>query len=474
MKRFFNPLLPGNEYLPDPEPRIFNNRIYIYGSHDKFNGISFCLNDYVTYSCDINNLSDWRYEGVIYKKEQDKMFKGGIMNVFFASDCILGLDGYYYLYYTLGFKGYIGVARSKTPNGPFEYYGNVKYKDGTLLGKKKEPLQFDPAIFIDDDNRIYLYSGFAPKYLSIFQGRGKKATKEGAMVFELDKDMLTIVSDVKYIAKTLHNSKNTSFEGHEFFEASSLRKFNRIYYFIYSSINGHELCYATSKYPDKDFEYQGVLISNCDRYISKFDTSYPGNNHGSILNLDGKYYVFYHRQTNRNSFSRQTMVEKLEYENGLFKQAEMTSMGLLNTPLKVEGEYNISVACNIFSKKGSYFSRVFKNLNGNLPYFTQLEKDNNKKESNVCKNFSDESYLGFKYFNFDKDVVIGIKIKGKMNGNLLISLDNIDNIVLKKEIKRKKAFEYVYFDELSVRGIHALYITFKGKGHFLIESIKFN
>ena len=177
MKRFFNPLLPGNEYLPDPEPRIFNNRIYIYGSHDKFNGLSFCLNDYVTYSCDINNLSDWRYEGIIYKKEQDKMFKGGIMNVFFASDCILGLDGYYYLYYTLGFKGYIGVARSKTPNGPFEYYGNVKYKDGTLLGKKKEPLQFDPAIFIDDDNRIYLYSGFANKYLSFFQGRVKKATK---------------------------------------------------------------------------------------------------------------------------------------------------------------------------------------------------------------------------------------------------------------------------------------------------------
>ena len=168
------------------------------------------------------------------------------------------------------------------------------------------------------------------------------------------------------------------------------------------------------------------------------------------------------------------MVEKLEYENGLFKQAEMTSMGLLNTSLKVEGEYNISVACNIFSKKGSYFSRVFKNLNRNLPYFTQLEKDNNQKESNVCKNFSDESYLGFKYFNFDKDVVIGIKIKGKMNGNLLISLDNIDNIVLKKEIKRKKEFEYIYFDKLSVRGIHALYITFKGKGHFLIESIKFN
>ena len=62
----FNPFLPSYEYIPDAEPRVFGNRVYIYGSHDKFNGISFCLLDYVCWSAPVDDLSDWRYEGVIY------------------------------------------------------------------------------------------------------------------------------------------------------------------------------------------------------------------------------------------------------------------------------------------------------------------------------------------------------------------------------------------------------------------------
>ena len=49
-KQAFNPYLPGWEYVPDGEPRIFNNRLYVYGSHDRFNGKGFCLNDYVCWS----------------------------------------------------------------------------------------------------------------------------------------------------------------------------------------------------------------------------------------------------------------------------------------------------------------------------------------------------------------------------------------------------------------------------------------
>ena len=474
MKRNFNPILPNYEYLPDPEPRIFNGRIYIYGSHDKFNGISFCLNDYVTYSCSVDDLTDWKYEGVIYKKSQDKMYrKRNPLNVFFASDCIQGLDGRYYLYYTLGFKGYIGVAVSDSPAGPFEYYGNVKYQDGSLLGSKKEPLQFDPAIFIDDNKKIYLYSGYAPKKLGVIFGRGRKPTTEGAMVYELDKDMLTIVSDVKFIAKTTYNSKNTSFYGHEFFEASSMRKFGKTYYFIYSSYNGHELCYATSKYPDRDFEYQGVLISNCDKGLSKFDTLYPGNNHGSILKLKDKYYIFYHRQTNRNSFSRQTMVEEIEFKNGKFKQAEMTSMGMLHKPLEAIGECSSSIACNLFSNKGTYFCRVFKNFNGDLPYFTQELNDNDVKETQYVKKFQDGSYLGFKYFNFDEPVHIGVQIKGQCEGNIVIFLKDIDHPVAEFKVESTKEYKYFYSEPLNVKGTYALYIGYFGYGEFNIKSIIF-
>ena len=32
MKPIFNPYLPSYEYIPDGEPHIFNNRLYIYGT----------------------------------------------------------------------------------------------------------------------------------------------------------------------------------------------------------------------------------------------------------------------------------------------------------------------------------------------------------------------------------------------------------------------------------------------------------
>ena len=69
MKPIFNPYLPSYEYIPDGEPHIFNNRLYIYGSHDRFNGTTYCENDYVCWSAPVDNLSDWRFEGGIYNRK---------------------------------------------------------------------------------------------------------------------------------------------------------------------------------------------------------------------------------------------------------------------------------------------------------------------------------------------------------------------------------------------------------------------
>ena len=66
-----NPYLPFWETIPDGEPHIFGDRIYIYGSHDKLNGTSFCEDDYVCWSAPVDDLGNWRCEGTIYKKEQD-------------------------------------------------------------------------------------------------------------------------------------------------------------------------------------------------------------------------------------------------------------------------------------------------------------------------------------------------------------------------------------------------------------------
>ena len=64
-QQVYNPYLPLHEYIPDGEPHVFGDRVYIYGSHDREGGYTFCMEDYVTYSAPVDDLSDWRYEGVI-------------------------------------------------------------------------------------------------------------------------------------------------------------------------------------------------------------------------------------------------------------------------------------------------------------------------------------------------------------------------------------------------------------------------
>ena len=70
-KQVINPYLPNWEYVPDGEPHVFGDRVYVYGSHDFFGGDVYCMGDYVCWSAPVDNLGDWKYEGVIYRKDQD-------------------------------------------------------------------------------------------------------------------------------------------------------------------------------------------------------------------------------------------------------------------------------------------------------------------------------------------------------------------------------------------------------------------
>lgn len=70
-KQAFNPYMPLWEYVPDGEPHVFGDRVYVYGSHEQAGGETFCSLDYVVYSAPVDDLSDWRCEGIIYKREQD-------------------------------------------------------------------------------------------------------------------------------------------------------------------------------------------------------------------------------------------------------------------------------------------------------------------------------------------------------------------------------------------------------------------
>ena len=73
-KQVYNPFLPIYECVPDGEPHVFGDRVYLYGSHDKEGGETFCMLDYTTYSAPVTDLSDWRCEGTIYRADQDPAY----------------------------------------------------------------------------------------------------------------------------------------------------------------------------------------------------------------------------------------------------------------------------------------------------------------------------------------------------------------------------------------------------------------
>lgn len=123
-KQAFNPYLPSYEYIPDGEPHVFGDRLYIFGSHDRFGGNDYCMNDYVAWSASVDDLSDWRFEGVIFHKDQSP-YKGNL----YAPDVAKGSDGRFYLYYSHADSSVISVAVCEVPAGAYEYYEDVSYTD---------------------------------------------------------------------------------------------------------------------------------------------------------------------------------------------------------------------------------------------------------------------------------------------------------------------------------------------------------
>ena len=445
-KQVFNPYLPLYEYIPDGEPHIFNGRLYIYGSHDKFGAFNFCHNDYVTWSTPIDDLKSWKYEGVILKRDEDPYNKRNKHDLF-APDVCKAPDGKYYIYYSYDWSGMIGIAKSDSPVGPFKYYGNVSFKNGDILGaRKKDIFQFDPAILIDGE-RIYLYSGFGMDKFFPFIPRGKKP--DGAYVMELDKDMKTIINGPYKILEK-RGFADASFKGHEFFEASSIRKIGEKYYFVYSSIKGHELCYATSDSPLGPFKYGGVIISNGDVGLngrSKEKACYPlGNNHGGLVNITDKWYIFYHRHTNYTNTDRQGLAEQIFIRpDGSIRQVEMTSCSLNGGPLEGKGSYPASICCCLIPKEGNVFYPFFKlpHIAVSKTYITQSGKDDDIKETQYIKNIKDGCLIGYKYFDFTNTNKVVLSLKGKGKGKIGIRYleEENDEILVDFHNKSKKFFK---------------------------------
>ncbi len=446
----FNPYLPSWEYIPDGEPHVFGDRLYLYGSHDRFNGHGFCLEDYVCYSAPVDDLSDWKYEGILLKRTDDPRNPTGHMAMF-APDVCRGADGRYYLYYVLSDLNIISVAVCEEPAGRFRFYGNVRHADGSIYGERAgDDPQFDPAVYYEN-GKTYLYTGFCPP----------NTTRLGSTVVVLGEDMLTVLQEPKTVAPSCFASEGTGFEGHEFFEASSLRKVGECYCFVYSSIRYHELCYAISDHPTGPFRYMGTVVSACDIGIGDGKPAgrpmgWIGNNHGGMECVNGQWYIFYHRHTNRHAFSRQGCAEPIKIlPDGTVRQVRVSSCGLNGKPLVGKGAYPAYIACHFCRMQDG---KVIEDW----PYLTA--------ENGCCEqyitNIRDGAVIGFRSFDCQKVARISVKTAAMLlDGVIEIALAYDGEAVGRIRVRESNDWAEFTGEVHIPDGVHDLYFRYKGSGN---------
>jgi arabinoxylan arabinofuranohydrolase len=294
-----NPFLPEWEYIPDGEPRVFGNRVYIYGSHDLAGSDKFCDYKLKVWSAVVNDLNHWTCHGDSFHTRMDRDHESDTSwtdRELYAPD-VVEKNGMYYLYaYIVGSRGCVAI--SDRPEGPFKLISPYSVaedaeqvlSDGQLV---------DPGVLVDDNGRVYIYCGYLSSYMA-----------------EINADNMVEIIPGSYQADIIPVDKPFSF-----FEACSPRKVGDTYYLIYSPQIGSRLDYATSKSPIGPFQYRGTIIDNA--------IDYPGgNNHGSICQINGQWYIFYHRMTNNTVMSRRACVERIEIlPDGSIPEVEMTSLG---------------------------------------------------------------------------------------------------------------------------------------------------
>lgn len=463
-KQALNPYLPSWEYIPDGEPYVFGDRVYVYGSHDYFNGYVFCMGDYVCWSAPVDDLGNWRYEGVIYPKTSDPFNPDGHMCLY-APDVTQGPDGRYYLYYVLDKVSVVSVAVCDSPAGRYEFLGYVHYADGTRLGDREgdEP-QFDPGVLTEGD-RTYLYTGFC--------GRGDKS-RHGAMATVLGPDMMTIIEEPKFVAPGSCYSEGTGYEGHAFFEAPSIRKIGDKYCFVYSSEVMHELCWAISDKPTEGFTYGGVIVSNCDLGIDTYKPAdmpmaYGGNNHGSIIKIGDEWYIFYHRHTNGTWYSRQGCAERIEVDEatGRIKQAEMTSCGLNGGPLEAKGEHPAYLACNL--RREHYTTKY---VGGDKYAKVVQDGRDGDEEIGYLANIQDGTTAGFKYFDCKGITKVSVYTRGYAHGTFEFSTAWDGEVLASIKVDSSNIWRKFTTNISLPDGVNAIYITYRGGGTAHLKSFE--
>ena len=334
-----NPYLPLWEHLPDGEPRVFEDpdnpgkyRAYIIGSHD-VTYTAYCGPDIRMWSAPVEDLSQWRDEGPIFT-----WFVNGQWDTMFAPDLVETVDKAtgkktYWLYpHSRGWRRVAMVCKGDRPNGPFTPVNLTA--DGTqcLPGSL---IDFDPSVFIenitnkkdkdfDKGFRAYVFYGFQHSTACELDQNTMYSKREGTEL--IDPFIPASSRDGKLLDKAgseykaLYKGQNPL--DFNFFEASSIRQVGNKYVMVFSGYSGKEyglgntnsaLRYAFGDSPLGPWRSGGVLVDSRGIVLNAdgsklIETNAAHNTHGSLQEINGQWYVFYHRPPRGFGNARQPMV----------------------------------------------------------------------------------------------------------------------------------------------------------------------
>ena len=334
-----NPYLPLWEHVPDGEPRVFEDpdqpgkfRAYIIGSHDT-NYTAYCGSDIRMWSAPVEDLSQWRDEGPIFTWYVD-----GQWDTMFAPDLVevknkaTGKKTYYLYPHSRGWRRVAMVCKSDRPNGPFTPINLTEDGRQCVPGSL---IDFDPSVFIenitdkkdpdfDKGFRAYVFYGFQHSTACELDQNTMFSQREGTQL--IDPFIPASSADGRLLDKegseykALYQGQNPL--DFNFFEASSIRQVGNKYVMVFSGYSGKEyglgntnsaLRYAFGDTPLGPWRSGGVLVDSRgvvpNEDGSKLITTNAGHNtHGSLQEINGQWYVFYHRPPRGFGFARQPMV----------------------------------------------------------------------------------------------------------------------------------------------------------------------
>ena len=303
-----NPVI-RDQFSADPTARVFNNKVYLYPSHDIKPPVGqrqdwFCMEDYHVFSSE--NLTDWTDHGMIVTQNKVPWVRKDSYSMW-APDCV-ERNGKYYFYFPSapaeGRGGFaVGVAIADSPTGPFI--------------PEKEPIKgingIDPCVLQASDGNAYIFWGngrcakLKPNMKELADDNPKETVKWGNREMEM------------VGVNCLQGLPNRQAEGPFAFEA------NGWYYLTYPYVreNTEVLGYAMSKNPMGPYEYKGLIMAE--------HANGCWTNHHSIVNYKGQWYLFYHC----NFFSpnddkrRSVQIEKLFFNpDGTIQEVKPTMRGV--------------------------------------------------------------------------------------------------------------------------------------------------